>query len=330
MDAASASSSDTFGDGDVEGDDVLPAGQLLGGYRLEGMISKGGMATVYRAVQLTMDRPVALKVLHPRRLKKPDAVEKFYKEAQLAASLDHPRLAHVYDVGRDEESGLYFYSMELVMARTLTSHVRQQGAMSWERGRDIMVQVAEGMDHAHRRDMIHRDLKPDNILINDDDHVMITDLGLAIDRMAGKQTGSRRLLSLIGTPEFSAPEQLRDPESAVAASDVFSMGCILYYLLTATYPFEGTSLLDLAISVAVDDPPLLPRLTKPVRGVLEVMLAKDSAARPPDAGAVLALLEHHGAQTQRNMTGRVSRGATSVEHTGTVSGRRRRRHRRRR
>jgi serine/threonine protein kinase len=268
----------------------LEPGQQVGGYRLEGMMGRGGMGVVYKALQENLGRHVALKVLHPKRLGRQDAIDKFLQEARLAAGLSHPRLVQVLDVGYDGNVGLYYYSMQLVVARTLTVLIQQDGPLGWDRAARLLAQAADGMAHAHARGLVHRDLKPDNLLIDANDNVMITDLGLALDSMVGRETGSKRLLCLVGTPEFSAPEQLRHPDRATPASDVFSLGGILYFMLTGAVPFSGESLLDLVIAVAVDEPRLLHELVEPAHGLLCRLLDKRADQRPADGQAVLDLL----------------------------------------
>ena len=312
----------------------LETGQVIGGYRLEGLVGRGGMGVVYKALQEKLDRHVALKIIHPKRLGRQEAINKFVHEAKVAAGLSHPRLVQVLDVGKDEATGLYYYSMQLVVGKTLTVTVQQEGTLPWERAAQILLQVADGMGHAHARGLVHRDLKPDNVLIDGNDNVMITDLGLALDSMAGRMTGSKRILSLVGTPEFSAPEQLRNPDMAVTASDVFSMGAILYFMLTGATPFMGVSLLDLVVAVAVDEPRLLADMTEPAQGLIRRLMGKRVEERPRDGQAVYEMLrdyfEGRSGGTGRH-TGRHSsasgRGSARGGGGGTARIKRRRRRR---
>jgi len=293
----------------ITGSEPLPTGYEFCGYRLDGVLGKGGMGIVYKAIQLSLNRAVALKVINDKHGAKSHAVAEFIEEAQRAANLSHPNLVPVYDVGQDPASGVYFYSMQMIVARTLSVIVKQQGPMKWPEALAILRQVVAGIAYAHDKGLIHRDLKPDNVMVDNDGHVVVADLGLARDRFADKAATSKRVLRLVGTPEFSAPEQLRDPDSAVPASDVFSLGGLTYFMLTGEVPFKGVTLLDLVVSVAVDDPPLMGKIPEPARSLVAQMMAKDPDARPQDAQALLDLLsDPEGATGSRELPARTAAG----------------------
>lgn len=303
----------------------LPHGTVLGNYRLEGQLGRGGMGVVYRAIQLSMDRPVAVKVLHPHRVRDEKAVQDFITEARITAGFDHSGIVRVYEVGRVRDN-LLFFSMELVMGRTLATLVQQQGPLAWPQARNLVLQIADALAHAHRRGVVHRDLKPGNVLLDANGQVHVTDLGLAMDRFAGRTAElGRRTLSLVGTAEWSAPEQLRNPQRATPAADVFALGATAYWLLTGQEPFAGEGLLDLVIAVAVDEPPLLARLPSPARGILERMLAKDPAQRPADGNAVLTLLGANDTRESGRRKAAVSVRTDQIVPPRTTRARRRRR-----
>ena len=193
----------------------LPSpGIELFGYVIEKRLGKGGMGTVYLA-----------------RLKTPGAVEGFLREARNAAKLNHPNLAAVHDVHADESLGLYCYSMEYVEGVTAGKLVQTHGPLKRSQALHIIFQIAKALGHAHRNEIVHRDVKPDNILVTTNGTAKLLDLGLVRDRIE-QQGDQQRILSIVGTPDFSAPEQHRNPKAAVAASDVYSLGATLYYLLT--------------------------------------------------------------------------------------------------
>jgi serine/threonine-protein kinase len=272
--------------------DELPPGTLLGeAYRLEGLLGRGGMGAVYRAMQLTMQRPVAIKLLHARLLRSPRAIEDFHREARIAGGFDHPGLVRVWDTGVDSALARPWCSMELIVGRTLTTVVQQNGPLTWAQAAPILRRVAEAVGHAHGRGVVHRDLKPGNVMLDVDGQVKVTDLGLAMDRFAGRSESSRRVLRLVGTAEWAAPEQLRNPDRAGPAADVWSIGAMGYYLLTGLEPFTGETLLDLVVSVAVDTPSLLAQLPVPARSALQACLAKDPERRPADGAAAARLFQ---------------------------------------
>lgn len=269
----------------------LVPGTMVGSYRLLGQIGRGGMGTVYRAEQLSLRREVAVKILHPRRVQDPQAVEGFIREARIAAALSHHHLVPVYDVGYDAERQLHFYAMKLIDGRTLSTVVAQEGAMPLATAVEIMIQVAGALGHAHNQGIIHRDLKPGNIILTGQGQAIVTDLGLAMDRLAGQAASSKRVLKLVGTAEYAAPEQLRNPDRATPAADVWAMGATLYYLLTGHEPFSGETLLDLVVAVATETPAHLGGLHPNVQRVLLTLMAKDPAHRPASGHGAQSILE---------------------------------------
>ncbi len=260
------------------------------GYVIEKRLGKGGMGTVYLAKQKSLDRLVAIKILHSNRLKTPGAVEGFLREARNAAKLNHPNLAAVHDVHADEQLGLYCYSMEYVDGMTAGKLVQVQGPLKRSQALHIIYQVAKALGHAHRNDIVHRDVKPDNILVTANGTAKLLDLGLVRDRIE-QQGDQQRILSIVGTPDFSAPEQHRNPKSAVAASDVYSLGATLYYLLTGRPPFIGETIIDLIVRASTETVAYPAAIPSDCRRLLDLMLAKRPAERLYDGDAVVEALK---------------------------------------
>jgi serine/threonine-protein kinase len=261
------------------------------GYVIEKRLGKGGMGTVYLAKQKSLDRLVAIKLMHSNRLKTPGAVESFLREARNAAKLNHPNLAAVHDVHADESLGLYCYSMEYVEGVTAGKLVQTHGPLKRSQALHIIFQVAKALGHAHRNDIVHRDVKPDNILVTTSGTAKLLDLGLVRDRIEN-QGDQQRVLSIVGTPDFSAPEQHRNPKTAVAASDVYSLGATLYYLLTGRPPFAGDTIIDLIVRAATEPiayPALVPA---DCRRLLDLMLGKRPSERFYDGDAVVEALKN--------------------------------------
>lgn len=283
----------------------LPPGAVLGGYRLNGLLGKGGMGAVYLAEQMSIGRAVALKLIGAKRLD--DRVEQFLREAQIAARLQHPNLVAIHEVGVDREVGIAFYSMEYIQGRTLFTALQQEGPMPSERVRGIGLEIAGALGHAHRAGLVHRDVKPENILLDGFGHAKLADLGLATDRVNGPARSlGARAIRVVGTPGWSAPEQMANPDRAGAPSDVFALGCVLACLLTGRQPFDGETLIDLAINVATRPIAGLESLPRAWREIVERLTAKDPAERPADGNAVVELLQNPPAGTASRRSGRVS------------------------
>lgn len=270
---------------------ALTTGSTIGGYRLDGVLGRGGMGTVYKATQLSVGRDVALKVLHADRLQRSDAIERFLAEARRTAALHHYHLVTVHDAGLDGASGQCYYAMEYVHGRTLATVINQGGALDPSVTMTLAHQIAEGLAHAHRAGVIHRDLKPENILITQRGEAKITDLGLAVDRVGPGVSNNRRRLAIVGTPGWSAPEQVRNPERALAAADIFAFGCVVYAMATGAEPFDGETVIDLLVNVCTETPPLLDQIPADLRTIVEQCLAKDPANRPAHGVELVAALD---------------------------------------
>ena len=248
------------------------SGEILGGYRSASILGAGGQAVVYAAEQMRLGREVALKVLrNPDTGSTAESVASFLREARAAAALSDPRLVQVYDLGFDRER--HFLSMELVRGGSLATRIRQKGTMSWEELEPVLLDVLDGLLVAHAAGIVHRDVKPANILLTPGGRAKLADLGLA--RGIGGE-GDRS-----GTPAYMAPEQVKG--SVVdARADLYALGCTIYHALTGSPPFVGRSK-DIVKQKLSEPTPRLPENAKApsvVRQLLVGLLQRDPAARP--------------------------------------------------
>ena len=271
-------------------DSTLSPGTMLAHYRVETQLGSGAMGTVYRAHDTSLERPVAVKVLHSKIAEEPEIVRRFEREARAAARVNHPNLTHVYFVGSDEKSR--FFVMEYVPGESLFEHVEAHGPVSFERMVDIVVQAAKGLAAAHAGGVIHRDIKPSNLMLLPDGTVKVTDFGLAKSLQGDVDaTGAGRIM---GTPRYMSPEQCKgDP--ADSRTDCYSLGLVGFYLLTGRHAFDGESLgkvLNDQMNAPLPDVDAIrDDLPPAAQRVLERMCAKDPDARPETMEDVVALLE---------------------------------------
>jgi YVTN family beta-propeller protein len=264
----------------------MESGTILGGYRVDGVAGQGGMGVVYRATQLGLDRPVALKVIASELADNVDFRNRFKSESQLAASIDHPNVVPVYEAG--EAEGVLYLAMRFVEGTDLRSLVAgTEAGLEPERAVRIIWQVGAALDAAHRRGLVHRDVKPPNVLITQEgeEHAYLTDFGLT--KHAAAAGGITRTGQFVGTPDFSAPEQIRG-EQADARADVYALGCVLFHTLTARVPFPRDS--ELAKMYAhLSDPapsasPINPAVPAALDTVIGTAMAKEPAERYASAG----------------------------------------------
>ena len=277
--------------GTIMTEPIVP-GTVLFGYEIGRVIGRGGMGTVYLARQLSLNRAVAVKVLHPQLLRNPAAVEDFLREARSSARLNHPHLVSTHDAHADPEKRLYCYSMEYVAGRSVTELMRSDGPLPRSLALHLAYQVASALGSAHQHDLVHRDVKPDNIMVTTSSNAKLLDLGLARDRLGGDTTtaGGHKLI-IIGTPEFSAPEQSRVPHLATAASDVYSLGATIFFMLTGYAPFRGETLIDMIVSASTDELDFPPSIPEDCHVLLSLMMARDPHDRLPHGAAVVSALE---------------------------------------
>ncbi len=259
---------------------------LAGRYRLIREIARGGMAAVWEAHDALLDRRVAVKLLHPQFAEEPEFLERFRREARAAASLNHPNVVSVYDVGEDSETRTPFIVMELVEGQNLKDHIRAAGPLPDREIRQIGAALAATLEVAHRRGIIHRDIKPQNVLLGEDGRPRLTDFGIAQALSASQLT---RTGAVMGSVHYLAPELVRG-KPASPSSDVYGLGAVLYEMATGRVPFSGDT--DLAIALAhVEETPPAPRTHNAHLGQgLEQIILHSLAKAPEDRFASAAEL----------------------------------------
>ncbi len=235
---------------------LLP--QRLGDYELIEQIGRGGMGVVYRAEQVSLGRQVAVKMIQRERLNSDVERQRFLAEAQATARLDHPGIVPVYEVG--DVDGHPYFSMQLISGKTLADRLAD-GPMPHREAATMLARVARAIDHAHSQGILHRDIKPSNILISDDGRPMVTDFGLA--KFIHANSSLTHSGSILGTPSYMSPEQAAGRgASSGPAADIYSLGTVLYHMLTGRPPFIANSPIEMALKIIEHDPPL-PRLLDP-------------------------------------------------------------------
>lgn len=265
-------------------------GDVLGGrYRLVELLGQGGMATIYRATDSALGRDVAVKVLHPEYGHDPDFVARFRQEAHAAASLSHPGIVGVFDFGTDE-AGPYLV-MELVDGEDLAALIRRNGPLPPRQAARLVAEVARALDAAHERGIVHRDVKPGNIMLTSNGRVKVTDFGIA------RAWADARLTlpgTTLGSVHYFSPEQALG-EPATAASDIYSLGIVLYELLTGRRPWEGDSAASVAMARISASPPSASEIRPSVPPALDAIdrkaMAPEMTDRFASAGAMADALE---------------------------------------
>lgn len=277
------------GDGDGSAPGELPL--LNGRYRLLQEVGRGGMATIWEAQDETLERRVAIKLLHAQFARDAEFLERFRREARSAAGLAHPNIVGVYDVAQDMEAGSPFLVLELVDGHSLKDVLRTRGALPESETRAIGAAIADALEYAHRRGVVHRDVKPQNILVSAaDGRPRLTDFGIA---QAVTQSGLTRTGAVMGSVHYLAPELARGRQ-ATPAVDVYGLGIVLYEMATGRLPFTGET--DMAIALAhVEQPAPRPRATNPrlstaLEATILRALRKDPAERFGSAGELAAAL----------------------------------------
>ena len=277
-------------------------GHHIGPYQILEQIGQGGMATVYRGFHAELDRQVAIKVLAGALPTTPELVQRFQREARTIAALRHPHIVQVYDFGPLGDT--YYLTMEYVEGSDLAAEMRQRREIEQPFSRDeilhLLGQVAEALDYAHAQGVIHRDVKPGNVLLTARSgagslgQAILTDFGLATLRRTRATLITTIGQNVLGTPEYTAPEQALDAQAANPQSDIYSLGGILYELVTGHLPFEGDSALSIAL-MAISSDPMPPRAHVPdlpgaVERVILCALDKEPKRRFVTARAMVEAL----------------------------------------
>jgi serine/threonine protein kinase len=262
----------------------------LGQYRLLDELGRGGMGRVYKALHTIMGRVVALKVVSPELVSDPVAVEWFLREVRASTQLNHPNIVMAYDA--NEAEGMYFLVMEYVHGKTLDALVKKQGPAPSAYACALMRQAALGLQHAHEKNMVHRDIKPGNLLIpipegDSPPEVLVKILDFGLARLHGKTKGDTIALrgeaGVLGTPDYIAPEQSRDIHAADIRSDLYSLGCVFYFTLTGRVPFPGDNAMEKLIKHLMEEPEPLekarPDVPPELAAIVRRLMAKDPANR---------------------------------------------------
>jgi serine/threonine protein kinase len=282
----------------------LEPGSLFAGYRIEGLLDRGGMGVVYKATDVDLDRTVALKIIAPEHTQNPDAVARFKSEARLAASLEHPNIVPIHRGG--EVDGVLYLAMRFVPGTDLRQ-LLQRGPLELDQIRRVITSVAAGLDAAHARGLVHRDVKPANILIGDEggyEQVYLTDFGLT--KRLGSPGTLTRPGAWVGTPDYVAPEQIQAGKID-GRTDVYSLGCVLYEMLTGGVAFPREN--DMAkLWAHVTDPPPPPSMRRPdlVKAFDEVVAratAKDPAERYSSASELAAAVDRAISEQEAKIQG---------------------------
>jgi serine/threonine-protein kinase len=257
----------------------LEPGTIFAGYRIEGMLDRGGMGVVYKATDGDLDRTVALKIIAPEHTQNPDAVTRFKAEARLAASLEHPNIVPIHRGG--EFNGVLYLAMRFVPGTNLRA-VIDQGQLDIPRIRRIVASVAAALDAAHERGLVHRDVKPANILLSgsgEHEQVYLTDFGLT--KRLGSAGSLTRTGAWVGTPDYVAPEQIQ-AGPVDGRADIYSLGCVLYEMLTGSVAYPKDN--DMAkLWAHVQDPPPAPSLKRPgLPKEFDDVVARATAKNPAD------------------------------------------------
>ena len=260
----------------------------VGGFEILARLGRGSMGTVYKARQVSMDRVVALKVLPPALAKDKTFIERFFREARAVAKLNHPNIVQGIDVGSADK--YYYFAMEYVEGETVQNLIVRDGPMPERKALEIILQVAHALHHAHRHGMVHRDIKPDNIIVTPASVAKLCDLGLA-KTLSGDSSVTQTGLA-VGTPHYISPEQARGDQDVDIRSDLYSLGATLYHMLLGRTPFSGSSaavVMTKHLNEELADPRTIrPELSAGLAALIHKMMAKDRTDRYQTPEAVIS------------------------------------------
>jgi len=255
----------------------MQPGDSFAGHRIEGVAGRGGMGVVYRATQLDLERTVALKLIAAQLAQDPDFRDRFVRESRVAASIDHPNVIPIFYTG--EHDGALYIAMRYVEGDDLRTLVRREGALAPARAAAIVAQIGAALDAAHRSGIVHRDVKPANVLLGDGDHAYLTDFGLT--KRVASHTGTSRTGGWVGTLGYVAPEQIRGAP-VDARADVYALGCVLFHALTGAAPYGRDSDEATLWAHLNEPPPPVHELTPEVPEAFDAVVARALAKRPED------------------------------------------------
>jgi serine/threonine-protein kinase len=303
--------------------DGFEAGSEIDYYRIEEPVARSGMATIYRAIDTRDNRQVALKIPHPDMEADPILFDRFQREAGIGEKLDHPKVMRVY--GGEERSRIYMV-MEWCEGRLLRA-ILDDGPLSQERALRIAGEVLDGLDYIHANGVVHRDLKPENIMVDADDHIKLIDFGIAGDAGAKRLTYAN-FTAAIGTPNYISPEQVKGRRGD-GRSDIYSMGVILYEMLSGKLPFSGPNpmaamndrLLNYPLPPTVANPAISPQLQEVIYRALE-RDAKNRYAKASEFAWDLAHLDQVGVEDRielRDWQKRKSQGLRKLLYYGALA-----------
>jgi eukaryotic-like serine/threonine-protein kinase len=272
--------------------DSKDAAHKIPGYKILGKLGAGAMAVVYKARQLSLNRLVAIKILPKKFSENPEYVERFYKEGEAAGRLNHPNIVQAFDVG--EAGGYHYFVMEFVEGKTIADDLQAGHVFSESEALEIIIQVAHALEHAHACGLIHRDVKPKNIMINTGGIVKLADMGLARG-MSDIEAAQAEEGKAYGTPYYISPEQIRGKIDIDGRSDIYGLGATFYHMVTGRVPFMADNSTDVMKKHLKEKliPPdhINTSLSAGVSEVIEIMMAKKRENRYNDVGELLTDLE---------------------------------------
>ncbi len=286
---------------------------LKGRYRLGKMVGAGGMAVVYRALDLETHEHVAVKMLRPELMKDIQLLRQFRKETQIVNQYQHRNIVRTLDTG--EEDGVLFIVMEYIEGETLKEYIEQHAPLSHEKAVDIGAQLCDALFYSHSHHLIHRDIKPQNILMTADGTIKVTDFGIA--RIAQQSTTTMNASQAVGSVHYASPEQVRGRRTT-AQSDIYSAGCVLYEMVTGHLPFEGETAVEIAIKQLNDEPVLPSKRIRDLSPALEQVILKAMEKDPDCRYATAREMDNDLRRSLREPNGNFVERKTSTTHFGAT------------
>ncbi|TVR12567.1 MAG: serine/threonine protein kinase [Planctomycetota bacterium] len=297
-------------------------GKVIAGVELQRRLGAGALGVVYEGQQQSLGRRVAVKLLSKKAAESEVQVKRFQREAKLAAKIQHPNVVGVYDYGF--ERGLHYLVMEFVEGGNLAQMIDDQTRLPWRDALDLLLQVARALELLAGYDMVHRDVKPANILITSEGIAKLADLGLAKQQdVNGDGTMLTMQGMMMGSPAYCSPEQARDASTAGHAADVYSLGATFFHAITGQAPFQGKTAMDVVRQVLSKDPPqprdLVPDLPEGINDLVMQLMEKDPDDRPQNPSELIAEVSAVLEAPQRRVVRRPRRGGKSSRGKGRGS-----------